>query len=81
MYFCVRNFALLYNFTLPMHTCGANTMIGSVVMLYVYTEARFQLIIMWIRPHCFVQREREDPPSLEPVQGYVFPLALVPAMM
>ena len=43
MYFCVHNCALLYNFTLPTHTCGAHSMLGSVVLLYIYTEARFSM--------------------------------------
>ena len=37
MYLCVHNCARLYNCTLPTHTCGAHTMLGSVVLLYVYT--------------------------------------------
>ena len=28
---------LLYNLTLPTNTCGAHIMLGSVVLLYVYT--------------------------------------------
>ena len=37
MYFCVHDCKLLYNFTLPTHTCGAHIMLGSVVLLYIYT--------------------------------------------
>ena len=32
---------LLYNLILPKDTCGAHTMIGSVVLLYVYTVVKF----------------------------------------
>ena len=35
--FCVHNFTLMYNLTLPTHTCGTHIMLGSVVLLYVYT--------------------------------------------
>jgi hypothetical protein len=29
--------SFLYNLSLPTHTCGANTVLGSVVLLYIYT--------------------------------------------
>ena len=32
---------LQYNLTLPSHTRGAHTMLGSVVLLYVYTLVQF----------------------------------------
>ena len=37
LHFCLHNCTLLHNLILPTHTCGAHTMIGSVVLLYVYT--------------------------------------------
>ena len=37
LYFCVHNCTLLHNYILPTQTCGAQTMLGSVVLLYVYT--------------------------------------------
>ena len=38
--FCCTHFdwpSLLYNLTLPTHTCGAHTLLGSVVLLYINT--------------------------------------------
>ena len=37
LYFRVHKCTLLYNLTLPKDTCGEHTMLGSVVLLYVYT--------------------------------------------
>ena len=40
LYHCtqfVHSYTLPYNLTLPTQTCGAHTMLGSVVLLYIYT--------------------------------------------
>ena len=37
LYTAVHSCTLPYNLRLPTHTCGAHTMLGSVVLLYVYT--------------------------------------------
>ena len=37
LYFCVHSCTLLYNLTIPTYTYGSLTMLGSVVLLYVYT--------------------------------------------
>jgi hypothetical protein len=36
-----HNCTLLYNLTLPTNSCGTHTMIGSVVLLYVYIVVQF----------------------------------------
>ena len=33
-YFCLQNCTMLYNLTLPTHTCVAHTILGSVVRVY-----------------------------------------------
>jgi hypothetical protein len=36
--FCEHNCTLLYKVMLPKHTAGAQTVLGSVVLLYVYAS-------------------------------------------
>jgi hypothetical protein len=45
--------SLMYTLTLLTHTCGAHTMLGSVVLLYIYTLVQSLLTLgLWTQLHC-----------------------------